>query len=66
MYTAHRYRRENVIVAGVIPGSVKQEDIDMDAFMEPIVDELLDLWAGVQLEKTFAKPSGTSISAGAS
>jgi hypothetical protein len=39
-----RYRRENMILVGLIPVG---ESVDLDGFMTPMVDELLDLYKPV-------------------
>lgn len=42
-----RYKRENVILVGIIPGPHEPKDIN--SFLKPLVDELLQLWNGVKL-----------------
>ena len=44
-----RYKRENVILIGVIPGPEEPKH-DINSFLEPMVNELLDLWDGVQMD----------------
>ncbi|KAI8485685.1 hypothetical protein Bbelb_365190 [Branchiostoma belcheri] len=43
-----RFKEENMIVVGLIPGP-KEPKIDINSFLEPLVDELQDLWKGVLL-----------------
>ena len=43
-----RFRRENVILAGIIP-AMKHEPKSLNYFLEPLVDELKALWTGVQV-----------------
>ena len=45
-----RYKRENVILIGIIPGPREPEDLN--PFLKPLVDELLELWEvlGYQLQ----------------
>ena len=41
-----RYKCENVILIGIIPGPREPEDLN--PFLKPLVDELLELWEGVR------------------
>ena len=42
-----RYKRENVILCGLIPSP--KEPCNLDPFLEPLVSELLDLWKGIEM-----------------
>ena len=42
----HRLLQENVLLVGVIPGP-KEPRLDINAFLKPLVDDLLLLWTGV-------------------
>ena len=44
-----RFHQHNVILAGVIPGP-KEPELDINTFLQPLVNELLQLWNGVQME----------------
>lgn len=44
-----RYRREHTLVVGIIPGLHKPK-LHMSSYLEPLVDELLKLWRGIQIE----------------
>ena len=44
-----RFKLENVIVVGCIPGP-KESKGDINSFLRPLVNELLELWTGVQLK----------------
>ena len=46
-----RYKQENVMLLGLIPGPSEPEN-DINTYMEPIVNELLQLWDGIEF--TFA------------
>lgn len=41
-----RFKDENMILVGVIPG-LKEPRININAYLEPLVDELRQLWEGV-------------------
>ena len=43
-----RYKKENVIISGFIPGP--KEPSDMKPYLRPLVDDLEDLWEGIELE----------------
>ena len=46
---SERYSSENVILLGVIPGP-KEPELTKNSFLEPLVDELLQLWDGVAMK----------------
>jgi len=52
-----RFKRENVILMGVIPGP-REPSLSVNSYLSPLVSDLLDLWKGVQL-----KQPGTDITA---
>ncbi|XP_019624867.1 PREDICTED: uncharacterized protein LOC109470372 [Branchiostoma belcheri] len=43
-----RFKEENLIIVGLIPGP-KEPKLDINTFLEPLVEELQDLWNGVLL-----------------
>ena len=43
---SERYSADNIILLGVIPGP-KEPELTINTFLEPLVDELLQLWNGV-------------------
>ena len=43
-----RYKQENVILVGLIPGPHEPEH-DVNSFIDPLVNELLEFWEGVNL-----------------
>lgn len=43
-----RYKRENVILIGLIPGP-KEPKLTVNSFLHPMVQELKELWSGVTL-----------------
>ena len=45
---SERYKLENVIIVGVIPGPNEPKK-HMNTFLEPLVNELLELWDGSYL-----------------
>ena len=44
-----RFKPENVIIVGIIPGP-KEPKGDINSFLKPLVDELIDFWDGVIFE----------------
>ena len=50
-----RFKRENVILYGVIPGP-SEPSLHINSFLSPLVSDLLDLWQGIQ----FRIPNSTS------
>jgi len=43
-----RYKRENVILIGLIPGP-KEPPLTINSYLTPLVSKLLKLWNGVQM-----------------
>lgn len=44
-----RYKRENVILFGVIPGP-SEPSLTVNSYLSPLVSDLLKLWRGVQFK----------------
>jgi len=44
-----RYKRENTIIVGIIPGP-KEPKLTMNLFLQPLVDELKEFWKGVVID----------------
>ena len=44
-----RYKRENVILIGIIPGPC-EPPLTINSYLTPLVLDLLELWHGVQME----------------
>ena len=43
------FKPENVIIVGIKPGP-KEPKVDINSFLKPLVDELIDFWNGVTFE----------------
>ena len=52
-----RFKRDNIIVAGIIPEMTKEPKL-LNTFLEPIVDEFNPFWRGVKLTTS---QSGTPL-----
>ena len=50
---SERYKLENIIIVGVIPGPSEPRK-HMNMFLKPMVDELIDLWDGCYLQTSSA------------
>ena len=44
-----RFKRENVLLVGIIPGP-DEPSCDINTYLEPLVEELLQFWSGVEME----------------
>lgn len=44
-----RFKREHIILLGIIPGPCEPKH-DINSFLQPLVEELLQFWTGVQLQ----------------
>ena len=57
-----RFRPEFVYLAGVIPGVKEPQLHELNHFLRPLVDELLELWhRGIYLKATANRPSGRLV-----
>lgn len=43
-----RYKRENMIVVGILPGP-HEPSYNINSFLQPLVTELMELWNGIEL-----------------
>ena len=43
-----RYRKENIILLGIIPGP-SEPNLNMNSYLEPMVRELQQLWKGIEI-----------------
>ena len=43
-----RYKKENMILVGIIPGP-REPSLHMNSYLEPVVRELLQLWKGIEM-----------------
>ena len=50
----HRFLNENTILVGIIPGP-KEPHFTINTFLEPLVEELLQLWEGVFMKSVHVK-----------
>lgn len=50
-----RYKPENVVVVGIIPGP-HEPKLHINSFLEPLVDELMELWQGVIMKSSQGMP----------
>ena len=51
-----RFKFENVIIAGLIPGPSEPTKV-INTYLSPVVDDLINLYAGVSMENSFSVPS---------
>ena len=49
-----RYRRENMIIAGIIPGP-SEPSLHINSYLESLLIDLMKLWQGVQIETSEGK-----------
>ena len=43
-----RYKRENIILAGIIPGP-KEPKLTLNSFLKPLVEDLKEFWSGITI-----------------
>ena len=56
-----RFKRENLLILGLLPGPNEVGLHKINHYLAPIVDELKLLWDGINLEKTHNHPNGRKI-----
>ena len=56
-----RFRRENMLILGILPGPNEVSLHKINHYLAPIVDELRSLWGGVTLNRTFECQNGKKI-----
>ncbi|KAJ2912344.1 hypothetical protein MD484_g8074, partial [Candolleomyces efflorescens] len=57
-----RYNPENVFLVGIVPGPHGPSNDEINYFLKPLVDDLLDLWEhGVFLSRTAKHPHGRRV-----
>jgi hypothetical protein len=58
-----RFRRENLLILGLLPGPNEVSLHKINHYLAPIVDELEELWSGFTLSKTYECANGKEIRA---
>jgi hypothetical protein len=58
-----RFKRENLLILGLMPGPNEVSLHKINHYLAPIVDELELLWGGVTLNKTYDSQEGKNIRA---
>src|SRR3954454_4681164 len=58
-----RFRRENMLILGLLPGPVEVSLHKINHYLAPIVNELESLWRGITLNRTFECQNGKEIRA---
>jgi hypothetical protein len=59
-----RFKRENLLILGILPGPHEVSLHKINHYLAPIVDELESLWSGLTLNRTFECQNGKNIRAG--
>ncbi|OAD80875.1 hypothetical protein PHYBLDRAFT_102425, partial [Phycomyces blakesleeanus NRRL 1555(-)] len=57
-----RFKPENVILVGLMPGPKEPKTKEINHYSKPIVDELLQLFTGITIP-TFECPAGVNVCA---
>ena len=58
-----QFRRENMLIFGLLPGPHEVNLHKINHYLAPIVDELETFWAGISLNRTFEFLEGRDIRA---
>ena len=56
-----RFKKENILTLGLLPGPTEVKLHRINHYLAPIVDELLEFWGGVDLPATYNYPNGRKI-----
>lgn len=59
---SERFKRENVIIVGIIP-ALSKEPPSLNTFLNPLVDELNVLWRGIKVKTRKSPVEGSDIRA---
>ena len=57
---SERFKVENIVLVGCIPGP-REPKHDINSFLSPMVDELIELWNGIQLKTSSSLFGYTSL-----
>jgi hypothetical protein len=58
-----RFKRENMLILGILPGPSEPSLHKINHYLSPIVDELMQLWQGVMMDSTAENRDGKLIRA---
>ena len=58
-----RFKRENLLIFGILPGPHEVSLHKINHYLSPIVDDLTSLWDGITLNRTFEAQEGKKIRA---
>ena len=58
-----RFRRENMLILGILPGPNEVSLHKINHYLAPIVNELESLWRGITLNRTYECQNGKRIHA---
>jgi ssDNA-binding Zn-finger/Zn-ribbon topoisomerase 1 len=58
-----RFKRENMLTLGILPGPREVKTHKINHYLAPVVDDLMSLWNGVTLPNTFECQTGKKIRA---
>jgi hypothetical protein len=58
-----RFRRENLLLLGLLPGPNEVSLHKINHYLAPVVNDLISLWAGVTLNSTFEYQKGRNVRA---
>lgn len=56
-----RFKKENMLTLGLLPGPEEAKLHQINNYLAPIVNELLEFWNGVDLPSTYNYPSGRNV-----
>ena len=56
-----RFKKNNILTLGLLPGPNEVKLHRINHYLSPIVDELLELWNGINLPKSAKFPNGKRI-----
>jgi hypothetical protein len=58
-----RFKTSNIITLAVIPGPKEPKLHQLNHYLAPLIDQLIELWEGIELHSTYESPSGKNIRA---
>jgi Transposase family tnp2 len=60
---SERFKTSNIITLAVIPGPNEPKLHQLNHYLAPIIDQLIELWGGIELSATYENSNGRSIRA---
>ena len=58
---SEQFKPSNILTLALIPGPKEPKLHQLNHYLAPLVDQLIELWQGIDLPETFKHPNGKTI-----